>query len=396
MKDAIVDSQLWIRLDLDISLKANVLFNADARNRSHFLSLLLLYNKIYIPTKDFGIVPILINWLGLKNFITLLETDSLGFVFLPALIGYGGGITGLSLMEIVDSKEKPFEWHQATMFSTSDKSIELQILHNCPFISYSQRSKICLSILRKTIKLELSEEFFKKTIIDETFRDIKSNDFLSKMFQTERYSDNIQILNSLSYIKNDQYRILGQSTLKDPIDYLLRVAEINLELILGHVASESDIGTSLGSEKLIINKIKRLKADNEQISRFLNLLELNNIPDIGCALVSGIIDINDFLKLRNSRIAKSFRKWLQKCDIKDARDLEKLYVETLRNKSIVQSLPIKLLRFFISTGIGFIEPVSGTITGVMDNFIIDKMANGYNPSIFINDLNKLTIEKEDK
>jgi hypothetical protein len=59
--DSIIDSRLFIRLDLDISLKINLLFQINLSNVSHLANQLLLYEKIVIPTKDFGIVPILIN-----------------------------------------------------------------------------------------------------------------------------------------------------------------------------------------------------------------------------------------------------------------------------------------------------------------------------------------------
>ena len=59
--DTILDSFLYIRLDLNHTDKANGEFRKDASKKGHLANQLLLYDQIVIPTKDFGIVPILIK-----------------------------------------------------------------------------------------------------------------------------------------------------------------------------------------------------------------------------------------------------------------------------------------------------------------------------------------------
>jgi hypothetical protein len=397
MKDSIVDSQMWIRLDLDIAVKANIMYQVNSIHRSHFLTTLLLYEKIYIPTKDFGIVPVLITWLGLNNFLSLIKSDSLGFLYLPSIIGYGGGGKGLSLIEIFDKKETPFAWHQAATFSTSDISIELQIANQCPFISKVERSKLCRLILESTINLELNEEFFQKNIVEETYNDIIHSDYLCSLLSIENHSNSKeQFINNLPNINNNQYKILGMNPVSDSIDYVLRIAEINLELIFGQTTANSDIGTSLGAERLLLNKLKRRNVNQAVINGFFRLMELNNLPDIDQTLISGIFSIKDYIKIRNSRNAQLFRKWLRKCNVDDSRELEKMYVDILRKISNINNLPIKLLRFFTTNSIGLLEPFSGMTIAAIDSLLIEKLLSGYNPSLFINDLSKIIVEKEVK
>ncbi len=77
---AIVDSRLWIRLDLDQTLKPNSLFLTKPQHRAHLASQLLLYDTVVIPTKDFGIIPILISWMGLSTFQEAMRSGSIGFI----------------------------------------------------------------------------------------------------------------------------------------------------------------------------------------------------------------------------------------------------------------------------------------------------------------------------
>ena len=98
--DQIIDNKLYIHQDLGISLEHNSKFQINKNNIEHFANQLLLYDRIIIPTKDFGIVPVLINWMGLDLFEKLLKSQSILFAHRLGLMSYQNNGNGISLFII--------------------------------------------------------------------------------------------------------------------------------------------------------------------------------------------------------------------------------------------------------------------------------------------------------
>ena len=88
--NAILDGHLYVRLDLSDPDIANGQFRSDTSRKGHLASQLLLYDRVVIPTKDLGVIPILIEWIGLEKFREALEADTLRFARTPSLLGYAG------------------------------------------------------------------------------------------------------------------------------------------------------------------------------------------------------------------------------------------------------------------------------------------------------------------
>ena len=77
---SIIDSRLWIRLDLESSHRKNTQFSENVSNKAHLASQLLLYDNVLIPTKDFGILPGLLTWMDYSTLVEALKSKTLGFV----------------------------------------------------------------------------------------------------------------------------------------------------------------------------------------------------------------------------------------------------------------------------------------------------------------------------
>ena len=80
ISDSIIDSRLFIRLDLDLATKHNAEFQSSVQKQAYLANQLLLYDRIIIPTHDFGIVPVLISWLGIRDFEEALEQSVFKFL----------------------------------------------------------------------------------------------------------------------------------------------------------------------------------------------------------------------------------------------------------------------------------------------------------------------------
>ena len=395
--EAIVDSRLWIRLDLSAALKVNPFFHTNPGNRAHFAAQLLLYDRIVIPTKDFGIVPILISWMGLSTFLDALESHAIGFVRPKDMLGYAGAGNGISGYTILDTAKKPFKWYEAAVFGPMEASPELQLKYQCPFISRNEREKISGIILKQSKLLDWDNDLFMKHIVNESYTDIMRNPILKQFVMVHEPSKSKSAkLNELCGVKPNQFRVPRQDNIQNGVDLVLRVAEINLEIMMAHLYGKADIGTSTGAEVLIKGKLARSGASTQLIEKFINLLELENIPDIRPAVESGDMSLSEIWKLRMRKEATQFRQWLREANPADARELEKAYIATLGESTVCSSLPVKILRFIITATAGALQPLIGATVGVVDSFFIEKWLSGYSPRLFLDQLRSLPLKNENR
>jgi len=393
--DSIIDSRLFVRLDLDISLKANSLFQIDPTNRAHLGSQLLLYDKITIPTKDFGILPILINWLGTKTFVEALESDTFSFLHRKTLLGYQGSGSGISEFTFQGSEAKKMSWWHDAMFGEMDVAVEQQLKNMCPFIPRQERGRVVRDIISKSREVDHDKNFFMKNIVHETYTDIMKNTSLSLLLfvmQDSKQEPNKIDLKRLEGVGPKQIRFLGLHGIKDAIDLVLRIAEINMEIYMSTLSGNADLFTSEGAELLLKDKLIRAGVGSNYLDGFVSLLELNNIPDIGKAITDDNISLLDIWKIRKKRTSKDFRKWLRKATNKDARNIERLYVSSLGNKALIDSLPLRAIRFAITSIASAVSPAIGLPLGIVDSFFVNKWLSGYSPKLFLDELSKIRIE----
>jgi hypothetical protein len=392
--DTILDSHLYIRLDLDHTAKANGKFEANASNKAYLGNQLLLYDRVVIPTKDFGIIPMLIRWMGLNRFREELERGTFGFARPKSLLGYAGNGNGISGFDIRPSeKSHHFEWWQEATFGSSlDRAIELQLQNQCESIGIKEHSKILQLILACSKPIDWDNPFFMKNIVHETYSDIMDDPWLSNFILLHESSGTKSVnveLPRLSGVGPNQLKVSTIGPIRDGVGLVLRIAEINLEIMMAQIYGNCDIGTSEGAEQIIKGKLTRAGIEPSAVSKFLSLLELTGIPNIGPAITSGSLELSKILDLRQKKVSQEFRKWLRNANASDARELERLYVESLGSTSFFTSLPVRILRFAVTTAVGLVHPIAGTVASAMDSFFIEKWLNGYSPKLFLNELGKL-------
>lgn len=385
---SVIDSRLWIRLDLGDAELTNSNFQSDSAQLAHFAAQLLVYDKIVIPTKDFSIIPILISWMGLSDFEEALESGVLGFIrpdFLLAYVGHGNGIQAIT---IKDTPEKPFRWWQEAIFGDVDSAIRLQLEHKCAFIEGKQRSKMARRILSRTKVLRGEDPRFAKAIVEESNSDILGHrELLSRVTNCE--PPGVGRLSRLSGVMPDQARFLAaDGVLKDGVDLVLRVAEINLELMMAHDYDQSDLSTSEGAEEILQNKLVRLGLPRGLLEGFISLLELEAIPDIRPAVKAGTLPLPTIWKLRNQRASVNFRRWLREAECSDSRELEKAYVAAI-GASAMKGLGVRALRFVLVSAFGLLNPIVGTLASATDSFFLDKWMAGYTPKLFLESLRRI-------
>jgi len=74
--------------------------------------------------------------------------------------------------------------------------------------------------------------------------------------------------------------------------------------------------------------------------------------------------------------------------------LNQNYISSCNEENIIDKLPSKIIRFGVFAGFGsIVHPAVGIALGVFDSFLLDKIIQGWKPSHFINDMNKMLAER---
>ena len=176
------------------------------------------------------------------------------------------------------------------------------------------------------------------------------------------------------------------------MDLVLRVAEVNVDLWDASRLGNADLFAAVGSDQLLKEKLARQGAAQSTIDGFQRLLDLTDMPDIAAAVSGGFLSLPDVIEIRQTKHAAEFRQWLRTASPQDARDLERAFVASVSRPTLTDSLPLKALRFVITTAAGLVLPVAGGIVvSAVDSFVVDRWLQGFSPTMFLDDLRRLEL-----
>jgi len=117
----------------------------------------------------------------------------------------------------------------------------------------------------------------------------------------------------------------------------------------------------------------------------LRVLELTDIPNL---LVVGRIDVESFLKIKDSNECQAFRSWLTTTDKINDEQLKRLITGfRARAASLIASPSGKTLRFAANAALGLIPGYGMAISlaeGVVDTFLLDKLLPSSGVLSFLN------------
>ena len=111
-----------------------------------------------------------------------------------------------------------------------------------------------------------------------------------------------------------------------------------------------------------------------QECRLQRVLDLAGLPEFNMAWGERIINVDKLIALRNSDDCRALREWLRSTDRLSDEEVQG-QISNLRNSigSFATSVPGKMLRFLVSSGIGIAGPLSGALAGVIDTFIVERL-----------------------
>jgi len=395
---SIVDTNLMPNLGLSPSIGVNIRFESSASIRAHFVNQLLLYECIEIPTKDFGILPALINWVGIKTFREMMKSGVIGFLHVPEMIGYVGNGVGLSTITIDTQGRASAAWWTEAVFADAGKAIQLQLSNRFPYLTNKEIDNLTDLVITNMKVVDLNPGEFEKFIKHESYKDVMLSDEISAIISILSGNPDGVDLTNLPTIETNQVKVLSNEPSSDPINIVLRIATLNLALFLASKICKSDLISPAGGNSVISSKLKRSGFLPAAVDNFMSLLDLTNMPDIGAALNSREINFRDIWRIRNKRISKRFRGWLRSAKSEESRDIERIYVESLGKKSFVESLPARLVSFAITTLVGAVNPPAGLAVETADSFFITEWMKGFSPKLFLDQLSRIlppTVKSND-
>jgi hypothetical protein len=170
----------------------------------------------------------------------------------------------------------------------------------------------------------------------------------------------------------------------------LATANLELRLMAEAVASDSATVTPIGHAL----RARELRAGTTQES-FARLRELADVPDVAEAVLTKHISIEALTKLRESPAGYAFRTWFRKHCTGDSADVARAYIDLLSRVPPAQTVAAKILRYVVTTGLGFIPVVGGALGAVasaIDDFAVDRVAERFQPKFFIDELKLLSFE----
>jgi len=389
---SVLENELFIRCDLGPSRAKQLLIANSTPAKERFITQLLLYDAVVIPTNDFAILPVLLFWSGFEGLRALLDTGAVRFVRPDSLLCYVGGGEGLlayrMIKELKDSERWEW-WMEAIHTPDTPKAADLQLKSGAPTLQPKDRSTLVEQVWRATARYSFHDGPGCRSYADETYQDVLQCRTLRDEFaRLCGYPRHLPPLSHLPGADPGSVRVLSPQTFTSPVDVVLWAADLNLQVRMATAAGGADLHGSKKARDVLKDKLVRSHIPDAKTNGFGRLLDIAGLPDVAPLVASGKVPFSEVLSIRELKAASDFRRWLANAEPKDARDLERLYVQSLGSIPMVSSLPMKIVRFALTTALGIIDPVIGLVAGAVDSFFVESWLGGYRPKLFFDQMHK--------
>ena len=358
--------------------------NADQENEllAQLFEQLMLFDKVVIRTNrlNFGMF-FLLKSLGIQTVEKLLERNCIEFLLWTPILVSGTGTVqdDGSIDESIIYSQPPVV---GGMLSDKDQDPEENI----------DKALSCFPMSRST-KRDLTKKALKKYIIPNGMQ--LSTD--SAKLVIESYQNNV-------------FSSLGLPYEKEPV--LLNLEERNVMLRLGQslietsVLSEYNLKSYRNYEhfEIVKQSIKRIGKAFKIAENTESILSYEHTPDIKKLFLQEKLEFDSVFKLRHSNNAKYFRRWINGIgEVVDSKEITIEYLNEIKGKYKVPMEDEKNFLLTVSSILAgaAISSISNELIGlatsagltVFENYFLDNLLKGKNPSMFIEDI-KANIKKD--
>lgn len=370
-----------------ISSRLTAHFNVDGNHLNRYLKRkrtivksfcedLILHDQILIPTQDFLTVCGLVIILSESGLIKLLEMGKIKFIRTRHGFGFASGKGTAEIGIFSDPQNK------RPLDAPLDKSINagLNVIDNLLI----QRNLLFENIINNTFEIDWSTIL--KSVKQESVKDLK----YTKLWNTSYESGNP---NYIKFPKQDRVTVRVIGVEADPYrridDALLLLTLYNSDIFLANKFNCQNISPYFPIGDLLTLKQKRINNEYALSEKLWYLLKINGVPDMSVLDFSEGDYLNSLIEICDKNNAASFRNWFHEKKDCTENEIVKEYIGFLKQIPWYSKLPVKVLRFIITTSTGFI-PVLGQATSLFDSFVFEKLFKNESPKYFIDDLTNVT------
>jgi hypothetical protein len=409
---SVLEVGLWPYVGLGSHQIVNEQIRRSSASKALFASQALLYDSIVIPTSDFGIISALIDWLSLRAVREALDNESIKFILYPGMICYGGNGAGvMACVSFGRGASQTWDWTQAAAFGDLAEAIEAQVRYGCDNVPDSESLSLILALSRAAAVFDTAGDFG-QNISKSTYADIINdaglkNDMgrflgfrdmdLNKLPGPE--PNQLRFYNGLQVSKDGNEIVSPYRPPQDAIDLTLAIAQLNIQVAIASSLEDCDLSTFDSAVRLLEGKLRR--AGTKWINQALSsVFQLPGVPDVRGAVAEGRLDPSSLWVARDTPNAREFRKWLKAANAADNRELARLYVGSLRERGLVETLPVKALRWALLTTAaavgarqaGVLGEIAAAAAAGVDSIFLEKWLSGWTPALFIDELRQIRIE----
>lgn len=366
---------------------------------NHWKSLanyILMYDQVVIPTGNLQILPVLRIMLGEDIFDELIKNNVIVLARYNKWPIYGGNGSGLLFInnmmgkDMLPDPENMFH----NYFKPLDEAIDTALSVTNPSSTPDRKRNLTNLLLDNVISV--SENIDPLSFKNETYEDILKSPYLVDFLSLRNKG---RSLSKLKGINSNQMVIYSPHTERNydtspEIWSVLRVAFENFLLGIASNANVVEITGDDSSLALLKAKGQRAGMAIEGAKAFTKIQQLNGIPDIGEAFYKKQITSEQLLDLRESKHSQAFRDWFGGDFSENADDIVNRYVDSLGKPGLIDSLPIKVLRFATTTAIGASNTIAGAASGALDNFLLSKWFPGRHPKLFLKHAKTIMLKSQ--
>lgn len=281
------------------------------------------------------------------------------------------------------------EGHQVGVYHYRDKGIAAIV----PFgISIAGDFSFIADAMRKHTSLARSKIDRLEFLVSHNLRYIDSRSIQTNIVKEVDYDlQNNQIRKLLNMESQRHDEIMAQDIHKAiRLSHINKVLILSFELNCNSIITDGRAGTILEAKMApILNK----SISDTPIQLFRDIMALKGIPDLGQLYINGTITLESIIELRDNVDGMLFRKWFEDTDY-DPKKVIRILLN--KQKTIGSHLLARSVRFAYPKIIALVSPLGGLVTSFADSFIIEKILNGWNPSLFLDDKLMKRLDKQIK
>ena len=393
------DFGIW-PIDADVGRPSDAMV-ASRDYWSRLANYVLLYDQIIVPTGNLQILPVLRLMLGEEVFDELVRNRAIVLARFDQWFCYAGNGVGIEFFRIEPGPNRANASSLGyAFFKPIDEAIDIALSTTTPLADRKRKSELTELLLENVIEVPLNK--ISEEVRDETYKDILGSPYLRDLMALRNAG---RSMNALRGIGTNQLTYCHPNYRPGPVDppgpgespeilAVLRVAFENFILGLGGYLEATEITGDDSTLSLLKAKGQRFGLPLEGNAAFTKIQEVSGVPDIGAAFAARQLQAAQLLGLRQSKHAQALRDWFADGQPNDsAQETLRRYVESIGKPTWLDTLPMKLIRFATTTGLGVVEPATGGLASAADTFLLSRWFPRKSPRLFLREARSILADQ---